>query len=214
LELRISKTNDFDVSGNGQAPAWKNCEWQPMPRVAGDREYNTRSKVLYSDCGIYFLVECQDRHLSCLERKDFDDIFLDDVIEVFLWPCQSQTMYFEYEVSPMEVELPILVANNGESFMGWRPWKYTGTRKVIKKTVVVGGNKEPGAHVQSWSAEFFIPFELFNGMSNSRPGRGTRWRANMYRIDYDGDKAAHWAWCPDTGANFHRIHKFGTFVFD
>ena len=47
----------------------------------------------------------------------------------------------------------------------------------------------------------------------SPPAAGSRWRANLYRIDYDAGPATHWAWCRDTGTNFHGYKEFGTILF-
>jgi hypothetical protein len=40
-----------------------------------------------------------------------------------------------------------------------------------------------------------------------------RWRANLYRIDYDADRPSQWAWCTRTGGNFHDFRRFGTLRF-
>ena len=40
---------------------------------------------------------------------DFLDLYNEDVVEVFLWPDESFPVYFEYEVSPLNYELPIII---------------------------------------------------------------------------------------------------------
>ena len=145
--------------------------------------------------------------------RDGDDLYREDVVEIFLWPDESQPLYFEYEISPLGVELPILVANHEGQFHGWLPWHYTGPRAVRRATSVRGGPKAAGASVEGWTAEFFVPFALFMGMGNIPPTRGSRWRANLYRIDHDQAPFSQWAWCPDTGPTFHRYSAFGTFLF-
>ena len=100
--------------------------WLPMTAVGGSSSYLTRAKVSYSASGLYFLVENEDARLSCSALQDFDDLFAEDVVEVFLWPEQAHPVYFEYEISPLNAELPILVANNGAGFYGWLPWHYQG----------------------------------------------------------------------------------------
>ena len=40
-----------------------------------------------------------------------------------------------------------------------------------------------------------------------------RWRANYYRMDYDGGKQTSWDWAR-VGASFHEYKKFGTLVFE
>jgi len=213
VQTTIPRVDDFEVSGTGSAPAWAACDWLTLARVSDvHSDYATRCKMVYSETGIYFLVDCEDRVLTCTMTEDYDNIFQEDVVEVFLWPNEEQTLYFEYEISPLEVELPILVPNCGV-FMGWLPWQYSGGRRTRKATGVRGGEKASMASVDGWTAEFFIPFALLKGLGNVPPGPGTRWRANVYRIDYDGEEPVQWALCEDSGTNFHNFRGFGTIEF-
>ena len=215
MAMIVKRVDDFEVTGAGTAPAWDQTDWQPLQCLGpGSAKYLSRVKVLCSAKGLYFLFDCEDRKLSCTMPNDFDDIFREDVVEVFLWPDEKQDLYFEYELSPLNVELPILIPNHKGAFMGWRPWHYEGDRKIRRATAVRGGAKAALAAVQGWSAEFCIPFALLRGLGNTPPGAGTSWRANMYRIDYDESPATHWAWCEKTGCNFHRFREFGTIVLE
>ena len=212
-EMRVERVDDFEVTGDGNADAWARSGWHTMARVGGASSYASRCKVLYSGTGVYFLVECEDRKLTCTMTQDFDDIYREDVVEVFLWPHEAQDLYFEYEISPLNVELPILVPNHRGGFMGWRPWHYEGNRRTRRATSVQGGAKAPGALVQAWTSEFFLPFALFAGLGNTPAMPGTKWRGNMYRIDYDDGKPSQWAWCERAGTNFHSFRDFGTLIF-
>ena len=214
MQTEIKKTADFEITGDGAGAEWDQTDWNALTRVGnGTSAFLARAKILYSETGLYFLFDSEDRKLTCSMTEDFDDIYTEDVVEVFLWPDESQPVYFEYEISPLGVELPILISNRDGVYMGWRPWHYEGDRKTRTATAARGGDRAPMASVEGWTAEFFIPFALLKGLGNTPPKPGTTWRANMYRIDYDEEPATHWAWSPDTGANFHRYQGFGTFVF-
>lgn len=214
MRVVVPRVDDFEVTGDGSGAAWNEIDWQSMERVSEARsDFVTQCKMAYSATGMYFLVDCEDRVLTCSMTEDYDNIFQEDVVEVFLWPNEEQTLYFEYEISPLEVELPILVPNNHGTFMGWLPWQYQGGRRVRKATSVRGGPKAPMAEVEGWTAEFFFPFALLRGLGNMPPGPGTGWRANVFRIDYDAEEPAQWALCPESGTNFHNFRGFGTFEF-
>lgn len=213
MEMIILRCRDFTPDGRGSDSQWQKTDWQPLVQVGiVPAIYQTQSKVLYSERGLYFLVYCQDQRLTCTERKDFDDIWVEDVVEVFLWPNENHPVYFEYEISPLARELVILVSNHNGTFMGWQAWHYEGERKIVKAVSVSGGPQKAGAQVESWTAEFFVPFALLKGLGNVPPQSGTRWRANIYRMDYQQDRS-QWAWCPDTGGEFHDYQRFGTFIF-
>jgi hypothetical protein len=210
----VRRTADFALTGDGSAGEWAKAEWLPLSPVSGSATYSSRAKTLYSDTGMYFLFHCEDRRLTCSQATDFDDIYEEDVVEVFLWPDPRQVLYFEYELSPLGVELPLLIPNQGGIFMGWRPWHYEGARRVRRATVVRGGPKEPMAAVEGWTAECFVPFALMRGLGGVPPTRGALWHGNLYRIDYDESPATHWAWSPASGPNFHNYRGFGTLRFD
>ena len=213
-ELRVKPTDDFEVTGDGTNKAWEKAAWEPLhKRDKNGPDHATRVKVLYSAKGLYVLADLADKKLTATITKDFENLWLEDVFEVFLWTDERDPLYFEYEISPLGKELPIMVPNNDGKFRGWLPWHYDGGRKVRKATSAVGGELKSGAEVTGWKAEIFIPYELLNPLRNVPPKAGTRWRANFYRMDYDGGKQAAWDWSR-VGKTFHEYQKFGTLVFE
>jgi predicted TIM-barrel fold metal-dependent hydrolase len=213
-ELRVRPTEDFEVTGDGSAPTWKKAAWEPLQRRGQSGfPYQTRVKMLYSKKGLYVLMDATDRKITATLREDFQDLWTEDVFEVFLWPDERQPIYFEYEISPLSVELPILVPNLDGKFLGWRPWHYEGARKTRKATAAVGGTLNSGAEVSGWKAEVFIPYELLQPLQNVPPRPGSRWRANFYRMDYDEARTTSWDWAR-VGASFHEFQKFGTLLFE
>jgi hypothetical protein len=178
-----------------------------------DEIRKTKFKVLYSNTGIYFFFHNEDEILTASKTADFERLWLEDVAEVFLWPDTTETVYFEYEISPLNYELPILIPNFEGKFLGWRPWEYEGERKTRHLTKVDGGKKETGSKIKAWYAEFFIPYALLDPLKNVPPKKGATWRANMYRVDHDNKKAVRWHWKkPET--NFHQFTKFGVLIFE
>src|SRR3989304_3771042 len=105
-------------------------------------------------------MEATELPVKAAEAEDLLDRCTQDVFEFFLWPDESQPVYFEYEISPLGFELPILVPNFDGKFLGWRPWHYEGDRKIRKAVSVSGGIARPGADITGWTAEDFIPYEL------------------------------------------------------
>lgn len=212
--LRVPRVEDFEVCGSGKAPAWEKAVWQPLQsRGAEDPRSPTQFKVLYSDTGLYVLMDGADRFITASKNEDFLDLWTEDVFEFFLWPDERNPIYFEYEISPLGFELPILIPNVDGKFLGWRPWHYEGSRKVRKATSVTGGPKQSGAKISAWRAEVFLPYELLKPLANVPPKPGARWRANFYRVDHDGGKSISWDWAR-VGRSFHEFDKFGTLIFE
>jgi hypothetical protein len=212
-QLTVKPVEDFEVTGAGDHAAWKAIEWTPMRRRQEDgHPFDTRFKVAYSKTGLYVLMDGTDRRLTATMAEDYMDLWNEDVYEVFLWTDERHPVYFEYEISPLNRELPILIPNFGGQFLGWRPWHYEGDRTTRKATSIVGGPKESGASIQGWRAEFLIPYTLLRPLQNVPPKPGTRWRANFYRMDHDDGKRTQWEWAR-VGPSFHEYEKFGDLIF-
>jgi hypothetical protein len=212
-ELKVKKSTDFSVTGDGSSENWKKTDWTEIPnRTKSEEQLTTKVKVLYSGTGIYFLFNCQDKKLANTMDADFLDLWKEDVVEIFLWTDEKDPAYFEYEISPLNYELPILISNANGDLTRWMPFHYDPDRKTAHATAIQGGEKKSNAAVSGWSAEFFIPFKLLRPLKNFIPASGTKWRANMYRMDYDS-KRTSWSWQLTT-KSFHDYEKFGTFIFE
>ena len=211
--LSVKPAEDFEVTGTGEQAGWRQADWTALRRRQPDgHPYDSRFKMLYSNTGLYFLMEGTDRKLTATMNEDFMDLWNEDVFEVFLWTDERYPVYFEYEISPLNRELPILIPNFGAQFLGWRPWHYERDRLTRKATSTMGGPKQSNAAIQGWRAEFFMPYALLKPLQNVPPRPGARWRANFYRMDYDDGKRTQWEWAP-VGNSFHEYQKFGDLLF-
>ena len=109
----VRKTTDFELTNAGNEPEWKSTSYVVLPqRKKSGVLYETKMKILYSDLGIYCLYECEDNKITATLKEDFSDIYNEDVVEAFFWTMESSPIYFEYEISPNNVEPPIIVPNN------------------------------------------------------------------------------------------------------
>jgi hypothetical protein len=213
-EITVLKCEEFAVTGRGDAQAWQRAEWVMLNRrPGGNHAYTARFKMLYSHKGVYVLFDGSDQLLTATMKEDFLNLWTEDVYECFFWTDEKHTVYFEYEISPLGYELPILIPNLDGRFLGWRPWNYEGGRRIQKAVSATGGPNESMAQVGGWRAEVFIPYELLKPLGNVPPEPGTKWRANFYRVDYDGGETTAWDWAR-VGPSFHEFQKFGTLVFE
>jgi hypothetical protein len=199
---------DFELTGDGEEPAWKSAPWTTLNLQQHSVSYETRFRIMYSDSGIYCLYQCMDSAIVSSIKGDFLDLWYEDVVEAFFWTDERIPVYFEYELSPLNYELPIMVPNYDGYFYGWRPWHYEGKR-LTRHAVSIKENASRSG--RSWTAEFFIPYALLKPVISSPPVKGSRWRANFYRIDYDHGQS-EWSWLPVPGT-FHDYRRFGTLEF-
>jgi hypothetical protein len=202
--IAVRGTADFNPDGRGTADAWHRAEWHAMPRV-GEKvsDYTARFRILHSPTGIYLLFHGTDTKVTSPFRRDFDDLYLADVFEAFFHTRPSDPVYFEYEVSPRNRELVLLIPNLGGRFFGWRPWKYDAGRKTVKRVSIV---RERG-RMTGWMAEVFIPFRLLEPLRDCPPRPGDVWHGNFCRLDYDSGRIEKWAWAP-VRSGFHEFERY------
>src|SRR5438093_6236844 len=63
--LSVKPTDDFEISGAGEHPAWRQLDWTALrPRQPDGHAYESRFKMLYSTTGLYFIMEGADRKLT------------------------------------------------------------------------------------------------------------------------------------------------------
>jgi len=209
--LAIKQTPGLEITGNGSSPEWDRTEWINILQRGNDKiNYKTNVKILWSSEGIYFLFYCEDQIINATMTENNANLWEEDVVEVFLMPDENSNLYFEYQISPLNYELTLLIPNldGDRRFLGWLPWKYEGDRKTIHKTAIL---KDDDGSTKAWTAEFLIPWKLMDPLVTGPPEPGTRWRANFYRLDYDhGPTRFSWQ---NTDNHFHEPHNFGTIVF-
>jgi len=213
---KVVKTPDFTVTGDGANRNWEKAEWLQLTQrrpAEIDLSRITKVKMLYSETGVYCLFDCQDKKITATMEADFLNLWLEDVVEVFFWTDESLPFYFEYEISPLNYELPIMISNQDGELLRWQPFHYESNRKTQHAVKIHGGEQKPHAEITAWTAEFFIPYKLLSPLRNVPPKTGTQWRANFYRIDYDEERSKSWSWQLTQG-NFHDYLRFGTLLFE
>jgi len=216
-EYKVVKTDDFVVTGDGSNPHWEKAEWMYLTQrrpAEIDESRVTKAKVLYSETGIYCFFDCKDQKITATMLADFLDLWYEDVVEVFFWPDESIPFYFEYEISPLNYELPIMISNHDGELLRWQPFHYEANRQTQHATAIQDGEKKPGADISGWTAEFFIPYKLLSPLRNVPPKSGAKWRANFYRMDYDEKNVRKsWSWNL-IEKNFHDYANFGNLIFE
>ena len=165
--LNVKSTEDFEVSGDGKAAAWKNAQWQPLTKRGGPLPYEAKVKVLYSKTGLYVLYHGTDGKMTAT-LKDGAHLWTEDVFEVFLQPDAERPAYFEYEISPRAAELSLMVSHAGGKLLRWQPWVFEegDARRVRKAATVSGGDGSGG--INGWRRRGVPPLRAI--------GSAGRWR--------------------------------------
>ncbi len=210
------------VDGRMDEAAWKRAAStgsfvSPHGKTLGGARV-TMARLLWTDDALYVGMTCKDSDIYNDQEGRDATLWEQDVVEVYLDPGSDGKDYLELQVSP-----------TGEIFDAWfsshrKPhWKESSARfdiKGLEAEVFVQGTvnaREDEVADKQWSVEIAIPWSDLPGAGPEAkaPKAGTRWAANLYRIDggSPGNRGFHGAWAP-AGGDFHNTKEFGTLVFD
>jgi Carbohydrate-binding family 9 len=213
--LIVRKCRDFNLTGSGNHIEWGKAVWHLLTKLdSGERDYESRFKILYSGKGIYLLFNGEDEKIATQSDQDFGNIYEGDAFEVFFHTNPLVPKYFEYEINQLNKELILVITKVNNKGYLWAPWHYENAKQIYRIVDIVGGKMEKGSSIRSWSAEIFLPFDLLDLLANVPPLSGTVWNANFCRLDYDSGKMIKWSWSPRVRNSFHELEAFRSIKFE
>lgn len=205
--LIVRRCADFTITGKGENVEWEKTSWVMLKQIdKTGKDLETKFKILYSATGLYVLFNGQDEKITSPYNNDYDLLYNGDVFEVFFHPDPASPIYFEYEVSPLNKELVLLLSQQNKKFTRWRPFGHQ-EKKIIKNVNIRGGQMTSGSKIEGWSAEMFFPYEILGPMITAAPVSGMRWNSNFCRLDYDSGKMIKWSWSP-IEKSFHEFERY------
>ena len=191
--------------------------WQRAVPVTLVRSFDGRptrrktvARVLYDDTQLYVSFDCEDPDLwgTLLERDQ--EIYNQDVVEVFLDANGDGLTYNELEVSP-----------NNVIFDAYFPAPRTGMDlsfdAQMKTAVKLRGTLNDARDTdQGWSVEMAIPLARLAAVPHLPPRPGDHWRFNLYRLEHlERQKQIEGqAFSPLFVGDFHAVRRFGILTFD
>jgi hypothetical protein len=149
----------------------------------------TTVRALWDTNALYVAFDCADDEVySSGTLKHDDDIYKEDVVEVFLDGRGDGRQYVEIQVGPTGVNLDLMYVLTSEAEQGpdlrlssrvmkterwgFREWEMTGLQTAARKTD------------RGWSAEFAIPAESVMKRRGSKTFFPTEIRAHFMRYDW------------------------------
>ena len=192
-------------------PAWRNAAVAYISRDCSKQvdypSLRTEVRSFWTDTHLYLLFICPYRELNVFLPKlaggPRDKLWDRDVVEMFLGDDWTNIRrYREFEIAPTGDWIDLAIDLDRQSYdQSWRSGWNAAARI------------DEAAHV--WYAAARIPLSAVSGLPVKA---GTKWRANLYRIEGLGpDSARHFlCWQPTCVVNRDPNHvpeNFGTLVF-
>ena len=208
------------IDGRLDEPAWKGAETVSFQRTetTTPTKFPTTAKMLWDENAFYIAWVCDDPDIWTTKFTKDEDLWTEEVVEIFIDPDADSKGYLELEVNPANTFVDLKIAKVGQVDAKW-DIKGLKTAVTVEGTL---GNKTDNRTNQDtrWTVEVAIPW---TGMADIPPGitgppkDGTTWRVNLYRIDLakagtEGDDE-YLAWSPTGKVNFHMPDKFGIVRF-
>lgn len=200
-----------DLNADPHSAAWKKAKsaWitKDCSKTLDYPNLKTEVKGFWTDTDLYLLFVCPYDTLNLWLPPENDKprrkLWDRDVVEMFLgddW--QNIRHYREFEIAPTAdwIDLAIDLDHRGQN-RGWRSgWKTTA--RIDEQAKI-------------WYAACRIPLR---SVSEKAVKPGTRWRANLYRIDGPGPdpQRRFMCWQPTCVVNRDPNHvpeNFGTLIF-
>lgn len=230
---------DIKIDGRLDEPSWGLCASMGDNFVLCDGQLTghppTVAKMMWDDRNLYLAVKCQDQDLFATKPERDDDLWEEDVVELFITVPNDPKYFIELEVSPMGTLMDIFNLRPYGGVINWDCPRW-------KCAVLAEGTLQDRTDVdKGWTVEMALPLldcyaqpyaasraaELEKKWQtrevklegepafayDKRPSAGDIWRLNVYRIDYSKDHGEYQAWSPPIVQGFHTPDRFGEVVF-
>lgn len=201
------------IDGAMDEDSWKNAavigRLTDAFGVAINGEEMTSVRVLHDNDFIYFGISATDLSIEATFKNRDDQLWTQDVFEIYLDGGLDGKDYLEMQFSPANVIFDALFASHRSP-----EWKEAMKHTVagLESAVKVDGTlNQNGDRDKGWTMEIKIPASSVPGLANL--DTGTEVRANFFRMNMqDGEMGRAHAWGPG-GRDFHDLAKMGVMVF-
>lgn len=209
--LCLRTRGKIKLDGVLDEPDWqraKRIEFIPLGEAPAGQKRPTSAygKLLYDENNLYIAMAAQDKNIWATIEKHDADIFTEDVLEAFFKPSKTHPTYFEFEWSPNNVTLDLVVP-------GFRKEYESKAKSAVK---IYGTLNDPEDTDKKWVVEVAIPFSAFNPPVDA-PTPGDQWTFILARYDYLVYKNKEVFQLSATAklskASFHLWQEYETLVF-
>ncbi len=150
------------------------------PQDYKEAESPASGKLLWDDNNLYIGIEAKDRDIWATIREHDGKLWQEDVLEAFFKPDKNKPTYFEFEFSPKNTSLDLMIPRRSA-----RSFEYMKSYEShLKSAVKVYGTLDDWKDIdEKWVLEVAIPFSAFKDIT-SPPKIGDEWSFALCRYDY------------------------------
>ncbi len=200
------------VNGLLDEPAWQDAQIVELALAdsGAPPRQPTRARLLWDDDYLYAAFECRDDDIWGITTERDQDIYNQEVVELFVDADGDGHGYVEIEVSPLNAVLDLFMLWRDDRQRGLWDWDSAGLQTAV---TVDGDPTRRGTADRAWTVELAVPMSDFMTAPHLPPQVGDRWRMNLYRIDRGAQGDEYSAWSPPGRLNYHTPWRFGILEF-
>jgi hypothetical protein len=194
--------------------------WSQAARISwGPSPYETAFRALWDQEGLHLRFEAQDPSPWHTMTKRDDELWEEEVVEIFIDLNRSGRDYYELEINPANVVCDLRMASPWPDKVGHIEWSLEGLETRVHP------RKDAAGKTVGWTATAFLPWSGFRPLPSAHgialpPKPGDTWAFNVFRIKRPGGPTApkedgvFAAWSTPSGPSFHDPKAFRSFVFE
>lgn len=198
--------------------AAKDAGWYSARRVSwGPERYKTTFSAVWSDDGLFLRFDAVDPEPWHTKTRRDDNLWDEEVVEIFIDPGRTGRDYAELEINPANVVTDVRMVQPAPDKQMDLGWDLAGLETRVHPL-------QDGGRTIGWTAVAFIPWSAFRSLPSAAgvrlpPRPDDRWRFNLFRIERPGGPqaperdAVFAAWSDPGGASFHVPAAFRDLVF-
>jgi hypothetical protein len=203
------------VDGKLDEPSWQTAaSSSPFAGADGraaDAANATTVRTLWDDKNLYVGFHVLDKSIESTFKSRDDELWTQDVVEVYLDALADGKDYIELQVSPANVVFDALFKTHRTP--DWKESKSFSIEGLQTAAVVTGTLNKAGDEDTSYDVELAVPLAAIPGLAKVPPDPGTTMRVNFFRMEAkDGKVIAAFAYSP-TGGDFHDLSRAGMLEF-
>lgn len=180
------------IDGKGEESVWRKAKTLKNFRMAwlgeeGEMKLSpTEAKLLWDRDHIYFWAKLGDRDLQATIQERDGQTWNDDVFEVFLKPSMQFGGYYEFHVTPANVQMDLYIPERSPN--AYHEYRLKDTFD-FQSAVHVQGTLDNRKDVdQGWELEFRLAWNDF-AATGGRPEPGEIWTFSLCRYDFDSQES-------------------------
>lgn len=176
------------IDGKGDEAVWERAQNIQSFRMAwlgeeGEKRISpTVAKMLWDRDYVYFWAKLEDNDLQSTVKERDGRTWNDDVFEVFLKPSQSHGGYYEFHVTPGNVQMDLYIPKRGPN--AYDEFRLKDTFDFQSAVHIDGTLDNRADNDRFWEVEFRLAWEDF-GPTGGRPEPGETWTYSLCRYDFN-----------------------------